>query len=111
MEGREVMRKWLKKLRKNKELSQYETAKRIGICQQYYAFIESGKRQKDLSLILAKKLSLLFDVSLEYIISEEEKTGENCVCKFTDTAKRFVPEDGNGVCNQYAESVSNISRM
>lgn len=105
------MRTWLKGLRESKGLSQVEAAKRLGICQQYYAFIERGERQKDLSLILAKKLSLLFDVSLEYIISEEEKTGESRVCKFTDTAKRFVPEDGNGVCNQYAESVSNISRM
>lgn len=38
------MREWLKDLRVSKGLSQKEVAKRVGVTQQYYNFIELGKR-------------------------------------------------------------------
>ena len=67
------MRKYLKKLREKKELSQNMLANKLDITQQYYCLIENGERQKDLDLSLVIKLSKVFDVSVDYIISEEEK--------------------------------------
>lgn len=67
------LKKWLKKLRENKKLSQLEVAKKLDISESYYCLIENGERQKDLDLSLVLKLSKLFDVSVDYIIAEEEK--------------------------------------
>ena len=39
------MRKNLKEARKKLGLSQKEIAKQVGICQQYYSFIEQGTRK------------------------------------------------------------------
>lgn len=67
------MREWLKKLRTSKAMSQQYVSTNINVTQQYYSCIENGERQKDLDLSLVLKLSKLFDVSVDYIISEEEK--------------------------------------
>lgn len=71
------MREWLKKLRISKGLSQQFVSKKINVTQQYYSSIENGERQKDLDLSLVLKLSKLFDVSVDYIIAEEEKLKAN----------------------------------
>ena len=67
------MREWLKKLRTSKSMSQQYVSESINVTQQYYSCIENGERQKDLDLSLVIKLSKVFDVSVDYIISEEEK--------------------------------------
>lgn len=72
------MRKYLKELREKKEkLTQEAAAQKLGISQNYYSCIENGERQKDLDLSLVLKLSKLFDVSVDYIIAEEEKLKAN----------------------------------
>lgn len=70
------MRKWLKALRKKKNYTQKEIAEKMLISQNYYANIENGTRQKDLDLSIAKKLSELFDVTVDWII-EQEKTSKS----------------------------------
>lgn len=67
------MREYLRKIRQKKGLSQHTVAKELGICQYYYGMIERMERQKDLDLSLILKLSKLFDVSVDFIIAEEEK--------------------------------------
>ncbi len=67
------MREYLKLLRKSKALTQTDVAIFLGLSQNYYSSIENGERQKDLDLSILIKLSKLFNVSIDYIISEEEK--------------------------------------
>ena len=67
------MRSWLKGLREKSKFSQAELASRLNIAQQYYSLIENGERQKDLDLSMATKLAKIFDVSIDWIVAEEEK--------------------------------------
>lgn len=68
-----ILRKWLKDLRFERQISQQFVADKLKISQNYYANIENGERQKDLDLSMALKLSKIFDVSIDWIIAEEEK--------------------------------------
>lgn len=70
----ESVREWLKNLRKEKGLSQQEIAEKMEISQNYYSMIETGERQKDLDLSLAKKLGEILGLSVDFIIAEEAKT-------------------------------------
>ena len=70
------MRNYLKNLRDSSKLSQNEVADSLGVSRTYYLRIENGERQKDLDLSILIKLSKLFNVSIDYIISEEEKLKE-----------------------------------
>lgn len=54
-------------------MSQTELANKLNIVQQYYSLIENGERQKDLDLSMAIKLAKIFDVSIDWIIAQEEK--------------------------------------
>ena len=65
------MRIWLKELRCKSGYTQAYMAKRLGISQQYYTFIENHKKHIDLSLSLAVKLCELFLIPIEFIIYEE----------------------------------------
>ncbi len=67
------MREWLKELRQERKLSQQDVAERLKITQQYYALIENGKRQSNLDLVMISRLSEAFDVSIGYIIEQEQK--------------------------------------
>ena len=67
------MREWLKELRQEKKFSQQDVAERLKITQQYYALIENGKRQSNLDLVMISRLSEAFDVSIGYIIEQEQK--------------------------------------
>lgn len=60
----------LKKLRENKQLSQEYVAKKLGITRQGYAKYEKGTAQPDFDSL--KKLSLLFEVSIDYLITGNE---------------------------------------
>lgn len=103
------MREWLKNARKEKGIAQQEIAKMLGINQQSYSMIERGERQKEMGLILAVKISSTLKIPLSHIIAME---AENCgSIEELGAAREFIQEDGNGICVQYAESVSNISRM
>lgn len=70
------MRDWLKKLRVEQNLSQQTVAEELNITQQHYSLIESGERQKDMSVSMAEKLANVFDVPLSYIL-DNEKTLNN----------------------------------
>ena len=100
------MREWLKALRKENGITQFEMAKTLGINQQTYSMIERGERQKELGLLLAAKISSILKTSLSYIIAME--TEKSCPRYELGAAREFVQEDGNGICDQTGESVSNI---
>lgn len=70
------MRSWLRNRRKQKKLTQAETAQLMGISRQQYNFIESGARQADLSLSTAVKLCDIFGLSLDEIKKNEDKLHE-----------------------------------
>ena len=67
------MRRWLKKLREKKRVSQQNVADMLNVSQQYYALIENGERQKKLSIELAQKLADVFGVTFEYICEQEKE--------------------------------------
>ena len=70
------MRSWLRNRRKQKKLTQAETAQLMGISRQQYNFIESGARQADLSLSTAVKLCNIFGLSLDEVKKNEEQLHE-----------------------------------
>ncbi len=67
------MREYLRRLREEKSLTQAEVARRLDISESHYNLIENGKRQKNISVTLLKKLSNIFSVSLDFLVAEEEK--------------------------------------
>lgn len=52
------MREWLIKLRGN--ASQGDIAKKLGITQQYYSYIENGERQKKMDIQICEKIAHVF---------------------------------------------------
>lgn len=68
------MRTYLKILRKEKKLSMQDAADAIGISRQYYQQIEAGERQKKMDITLVSAIADLFNVSVEYIVKEENKS-------------------------------------
>ncbi|SDN50748.1 DNA-binding transcriptional regulator, XRE-family HTH domain [Fictibacillus solisalsi] len=62
----------LKKLRANKKMSQQELAAYLGITRQAYGKYEKEEAQPDFDSL--KKLSSLFDVSIDYLITGNENT-------------------------------------
>lgn len=67
------MREYLKKLRKQHNLSQQEVASALGISRQYYSLIEDGERQKKMDVTLVTSLAKVFSVSAEEILNNEQK--------------------------------------
>jgi len=65
------MREYLKELRRKAEMSQLQAARKAGIVQSYYAAIESGARQSDMTLSIMQKLAGAFNVTVERIIEQE----------------------------------------
>ena len=65
------MRGWLRTLRVNSNMSQAEVAKALGISRQQYNFVENGERCSDMGLSLMRKISNLFNVSLDQISEYE----------------------------------------
>lgn len=66
------MRAYLKDLREERHLTQIQLAKSIGLSQSYYAWIESGNRQKNITLDTLFKLSEALAVPIETLISSEK---------------------------------------
>jgi transcriptional regulator with XRE-family HTH domain len=69
--GGETMRGWLKKIREDKQISQYEAADLVGISQSYYAAIETGARGNPLSVTAAKKIAAAFGFDWTRFYEEE----------------------------------------
>lgn len=68
-----IPRIYLTNTREEKKMSKLTVANMMGISRNYYHYIETGERQKNLDLSLILKLSKVFDVSVDFIIAEEEK--------------------------------------
>lgn len=66
------MREWLKTLRENRNFTQNDMGKKLGINQNTYSRLELGQYQPKLNLPTAEKLSQIFKISLKKI-SEFEK--------------------------------------
>lgn len=66
------MRNWLKDIRDSKGYTQQHMANLLGVTVQQYNFIENGKRQQDLNLSTASKLSDIFGLPLSTIRNYEE---------------------------------------
>lgn len=71
------MRVWLNNLRKKSGMTQQEVAIQLGVTVQQYNFIENGKRQADLNLSTASKLSDIFNIPLSTIRNHEEEMRKN----------------------------------
>ncbi len=65
------MRVWMAEARNLCGLTMKAVARELGISESNYCMIERGYRQRKLNLSVANKLSKIFGVSLEYIISQE----------------------------------------
>ena len=68
------MREWLKTLRIRKRFTQNYIADKIGVSLSYYNQIENGVRKKSLDLDLIQKIATVFNVSVKYIIEQENKS-------------------------------------
>ena len=51
------MRKWLRELREQKDMTQLQLAQEVGISQQMYSFIENGKRCEPGKCDMEKKIA------------------------------------------------------
>lgn len=67
------MRMYLKKLRKNKSISETEVAKAMSISRQYYNMIENGSRQSSLRMNVVQKLSEILEIPLPALMELENK--------------------------------------
>lgn len=65
------MREWLKNLREEKGLTQKQVGEQLDISESYYSYIEAGDRQKPMDITLARKLSKVFNISIEQIVECE----------------------------------------
>lgn len=61
----------LRALREKMGISQAELARRMGIVRPTYSNYEAGNREPDVDTI--KRLSDFFDVSIDYLLGNEEK--------------------------------------
>jgi transcriptional regulator with XRE-family HTH domain len=69
-----VLRDWLVKLRGN--MSTGDVAKKLGISQQYYSYIENGKRQKKMDIQMCERIAMAFGIDISDVVryeSEREK--------------------------------------
>lgn len=66
------MREYLKKLREEHGYTMQVIADKIGISKSYYQCIEVGKRQQNMDITLAVKLSDVFGISIQTLIEEEK---------------------------------------
>lgn len=68
------MRVWLKKLREDRGMTQKQVGEKLDISESYYSYIEAGDRQKSMDISLARKISDIFNISLEQIVEYENAT-------------------------------------
>lgn len=73
--GGRLMRKYLVDLRTEKNESQQDVAKALGISRQYYAMIENGARQKRMDITLITALANHFQIPASVIVAYEQEGG------------------------------------
>lgn len=66
------MESFLKKIRKDKCLSQIDVASKVGIVQSYYCAIENGQRRPPVHT--AKKIAKALDFNWQLFYPDEEST-------------------------------------
>ncbi len=71
------MREYLLTLRKARNLTQQQLAKKLDISPCYYNQIEKGERQKNMDISIVSKLSTIFNVSVNQIIEFEKQWFQN----------------------------------
>lgn len=74
----------LKELRKERGLTQKEIAKMLSITQMSYSYYERGLREPEIALLI--KLSEIFNVSVDYLIENENERLE----KLTEDERRVI---------------------
>lgn len=67
------MRTYLKELRTGSGKTQQAVADALNISQNYYSYIENGKRNKELSLRILFILADFYGVDLQDLVNEEAK--------------------------------------
>lgn len=67
------MRSYLKVMRDTFNFTQEQVAEKLGIRSNYYNMIENGRRQKNMDINIALKLAKIFNVPVDYILTEEQK--------------------------------------
>ena len=65
------MRGWLKEARREAGLTCSQMAEKLGISINYYQFIETNRRQKEMTIDMAFRLSKALQIPLEKIIAYE----------------------------------------
>lgn len=71
------MREYLKEYRERSKMTHLDMAKKLNMSRPNYTNIENGERLSDMGLSVMQKLSKIFKVSLQTIVSCEAKYQEN----------------------------------
>ena len=71
------MREYLVALRKEKNLTQKELARKLDVSESYYNQIENGERQKNMDISLVNRLSLVLGIPITTIIKHENELRRN----------------------------------
>lgn len=75
------MRSYLRQLRREKQMTQTDTAKRAGMAQGFYCAIEQGKKQRSMSFETIQKLARAFDLQPTEIFQLEAKYQQDCIAQ------------------------------
>ena len=70
------MRKYLKTIRNEKNMTQQFVADKLNISFSYYSMIENGERKQEMSLSMLCKLAEIFGIPLSDLITAERKFSE-----------------------------------
>lgn len=68
-----MAREWLQKAREDAGLTQQKMSEILGISESYYGYIETGKRQKTLDLMMAEKIGNVLHMSVKKIAELEKQ--------------------------------------
>lgn len=71
------MREYLLALRKEKNLTQKELARKLDVSESYYNQIENGERQKNMDISLVNRLAVVLEVPITTIIEQESQLRRN----------------------------------
>ena len=80
----------IKKLREEKRLTQKELAEEMELAQSTIAMLESGKKEGSTKTL--KKLADFFNVTLDYLISEDEEKDK--ITEYEEQSKIFFSKFG-----------------
>lgn len=80
----------LKKLRKEKNLTQSELSKILGLSENYIAKVESGVRP---SMETFRKLADFFQVPIEYLVSEREEATTAIMVRNKEVLEALIEVD------------------